>query len=379
MKEAATALRTLYGVSALAGAAAGLFNPLTSALLTQRGVPTLLIGVTQSVFFLCVMLGAPLARWGVRRHGARAVIAAGLLLTAVAALQIPLAGSPQGWMAARAAMGFGLALYMVGGQTSLIALAREDRLGLASAVHALAFGVGLGIGPLAGAILYDVAPLWAFMGGAGLLLLAVPLVLRALPGLRLDAPAPRYGLLRRLGVPLYAVFAYGVAEATLLTMYPVVLLQRGHAVADIGVAFAAFVGGGLLSALPFSYLADRTGREKVLAHLSVAGAASTAALVYADGAMLVVGLSLMAGASLGPVYAIALALTGQRLEPKDLAAASALFTVAFSLGSLIAPWLCAVVMQRYGAEHVFTLTSLLLAGLALRLAAGSPGWREQRA
>lgn len=363
-------LRTLYVVSALAGVATGLFHPLTSVLLTQRGIDATVVGAVQSAFFLCVIVAAPWARALMQRYGARATLAWGLMLTALSAVLLPWSESLLSAVLARSAMGLGLGLYMIGGQCALVAFAPNTQRGLVSALHGLAFGVGLGVGPLAGTLLYGVEPWLAFGIGAATLCLGVPLVLGGLPALRLQAQAPRYALARLLSVPLHAVFAYGVAEATLLTLFPVYLLQRGQSAADIGPAFAAFVVGGLLSALPLSHLADRVGREKVLLGCAVVGAAAAMALVWAQGLVLVSAMALLTGASLGPVYAIALAMMGQRLARQDLSAGSALFTTAFCLGSVIAPWLSALLMQHAGAQHVFTLSALLFVALALRLWAG---------
>jgi MFS family permease len=360
-------LPALYLVSALAGTATGIFNPLTSALLAAHGIHTQAIGLVSSVFFMFAFLATPLARWALQRHGARACIVVGMVLTAGAAVLLPLMGSLPGWLAARALMGVGIGLYMVGGQTALGHLVNDAQRSVASALQALAFGLGMGVGPLLGTALYATAPSLAFFAGAALLLAGVPVAYWLLPSLRLQAQPPRLDLARGLALPLHAVFAYGVAEATLLTMYPVFLLQQSHGVGNIGVAFAAFVAGGLVSSLPLSHLSDRIGREKVLLGCALAGVVASGSLVFAHHPMLVAALSMLTGASLGPVYAIALAVMAQRVAHADLGAGAALFTAAFNLGSMVAPWLSGLIMARWGAQQVFTLTAILFATLALRL------------
>jgi hypothetical protein len=41
--------------------------------------------------------------------------------------------------------------------------------------------------------------------------------------------------------------------------------------------------------------------------------------------------------------------------------------LAFSFGSLVAPWLSALIMRELGSVHVFTLSAVLFLSLLLRL------------
>jgi MFS family permease len=373
----APALAALCSVSFLAGVAMGLFNPLISLLMAQHHVSDVLIGANSTLFFLFVMLAAPCAAYLLRQVGARAAMAGGLLLTAVSAAQIPLHDDLSAWFVLRAAMGAGVGLYMISGQTALNQLASDRRRTLLNGIHALAFGLGLGVGPLAGAALYGVSPVLAFGAGAGVMLLGLPGVLIFLPLLRSAPPQGQAGLLRTLSLPLHGVFAYGVAEATLMSLYPVFLLRQGYSVGQIGFAFSVFVAGSMLSTLPLAHLADRVGRERVLLGCALVGVVSTAALVLAKQIVLVVVLSFVAGASIGPLFAVSLALLAQLLARDQLAAGSALFTTAFGLGSMIAPLSGALIMQHFGSAHVFSLTMLLLALLLLRIAGQARVWRTK--
>ncbi len=371
------AIATLCSVSFLAGAAMGLFNPLISTLMAQHRASDVLIGANSTLFFLFVMLAAPCAAYLLRQVGARVAMVVGLLLTAVSAAQIPMYGDAVAWFILRAIMGVGVGLYMISGQTALNQLVDENRRALLNGLYALAFGLGLGVGPLIGSALYDLSPKLAFGVGGGIMLLGLPGVLLFLPALRSNPPPRQPGLLRRLSLPLHAVFAYGVAEATLMSLYPVFLLRQNFTVSQIGLAFSVFVVGSILSTLPLTHLADRYGRERVLLFCALVGVFSTLALVSAQQVMLVTALSFVAGACIGPVFAIALALLAQLLSRDQLPAGSALFTTAFSFGSMIAPMTAALIMQYFGSQHIFSLTMVLFAILALRLL-GQPGvWKSK--
>jgi len=367
-------LVALYSVSFLAGAAMGLFNPLISMLMAQHHASDVLIGANSTLFFLFVMLAAPCAAYVLRQVGARAAMVCGLLVTSVSAAQIPLYDNLIAWFVLRAVMGFGVGLYMISGQTALNQLVDENRRALLNGIYALAFGLGLGVGPLVGGVLYGLSPVLAFGVGAGLMLLGLPGVLSFLPLLRSATPRIQPALLRTLSLPLHGVFAYSVAEATLMSLYPVFLLHQGYSVGQIGIAFSVFVAGSILSTLPLTHLADRLGCERVLLGCALAGVVSTSVLVLAKQIEVVIILSFVAGASLGPVFAISLALLAQLLSKDQLAAGTALFTTTFSLGSMIAPMSVALMMRYFGSEHIFSLAMLLFALLLLRLVGKSRVW-----
>jgi MFS family permease len=259
---------------------------------------------------------------------------------------------------------------MVAGQTALTALAPEGRRATASGLQALAFGAGIGVGPLVGAALDPFSPVLAFGAGAFALVAGLCLVLRLRP-LRVAAGAVADpGLWRRVLLPLHAVFAYGTAEATLVSLFPVFMLRGGHDLGETSVALAAFVAGSLASVLPVTRAADRWGGLRAIGACAALGAAACiglAAWPLNAAPWSVALISGVAGAAIGPLFPLALSAVGATLPGEKRAAGSALFTMAFSLGSLCAPWLAGLAMQRWGPAHVFSLTTVLLASLLLHL------------
>jgi len=75
----------------------------------------------------------------------------------------------------------------------------------------------------------------------------------------------------------------------------------------------------------------------------------------------------LTGAALGPIFAIALAIMGRQLPATCLPAGSGLFTSALCLGSMIAPFLAAIIVDFWGSKHLFTLGSVLFASVLVRL------------
>jgi MFS family permease len=356
-------LLALYLVSMLAGAASGLFNPLIATLMTQRGASEVMVGANSTVFFLCIMLAVPFARG----RSVRTALAVGLSLTALSAVQFPFYDASAAWFALRAVMGFGVGLYMVASQTALNASVDDDKRATVGGLYALAFGIGLGLGPVVGAGLYAWQPAAAFGLGALLLALGLPIAWPWLSPSPLRSERLRLALVGTLSLPLHAVFAYGVAEASLMSLYPVYAAARGLTVVEMSLGFSAFVAGGILATLPVSHLADRLGRERVLMVCATFGAIAMIAMMLVEGAAATAVASFSVGAALGPVFTLALALIGQRLGRDELASGSALFTASFGFGSMVGPLLVALAMRYLGHSHLFTLSILLFATLAMRI------------
>jgi MFS family permease len=361
-------LPCLYAVALLAGLATGLYNPLISVFLEQGGASTSLIGANASTFFAGVILGAPLVARLLGRAGIRRTLTLGLLLTAGAAALFPWQSGPLGWFVVRGAMGLGMAFVMVGGQTALNHVAPTEHRALVNGLWGLCFGVGLMTGPLLGPWLYVISPALAFVGGAALLALGSVLLALGLPSLRAVPERPGLGLLRRVTLPLHAVLAYGLAEASLICMYPVFLLHQNLGPEQGGLALAAFVIGGILGTLPAAHLGDRLGHRRILAVCVAIGVVTTALLMTLTDTRLALACAVLAGASLGPVFPLALAMLGATLTRAELAAGSALFTTAFSLGSIAGPWLSAIAMIELGEHHLFTPAILVFTLLLARLA-----------
>jgi MFS family permease len=151
-------------------------------------------------------------------------------------------------------------------------------------------------------------------------------------------------------------------------MYPVFLLHQNLGPEQGGLALAAFVIGGILGTLPAAHLGDRLGHRRILAVCVAIGVVTTALLMTLTDTRLALACAVLAGASLGPVFPLALAMLGATLTRAELAAGSALFTTAFSLGSIAGPWLSAIAMIELGEHHLFTPAILVFTLLLARLA-----------
>jgi MFS family permease len=358
-----SSVRVLLGIFFCSGLAMGYFSPLLSALMKEGGHSELAVGMVGTAYYACVAGGALWA--GGRRVSVPRALALGLGVAGVLSAILPLVPGLLGIAAARASSGLAVGVYSTVAQTALLARTTERDRALVTGVQALAFAAGLATGPLAGGVMYGRSPLVAFLAGGLLLFVAgAAIFMWAEPEWR-GGEAPPRSAAARAHFPLVAAFVYGFAEAALLSVYPLSLLERKLPVGAMGLSFSAFVLGGVVSTLPISVAADRVGRGRVLLVCAGSGLAAMATLSAVDGPASLIALSFLVGASLGPLFALALALVRDRLAEEDLAWGTAGFMTAFNVGCIAGPVVSSLSMTALGSRGVFAPTLALLALLVV--------------
>jgi len=361
---ASGSVRALLVVFFCSGLSMGYFSPLLSALMNDAGHSELAVGAVGAVYYACAAAGALWA--GRRRLGVPRALALGLVATGVLGAVAPFAPGVVGLAAVRAGSGLTAGVYSTVAQAALLARTTDRNRAVIMGVQALAFAAGLATGPLVATAIYDRSPLAAFgVGGAVLVIAGLAVLGRMRPEWR-GGPAPARTAAARARFPLTAAFVYGFAEAVLLSVYPLSLLERKLTVAAMGLSCSAFVVGGAVSILPVTVVADRLGRGRVVLACAGCGLAAMAGLSLVEGPGWLVGLSFVVGASLGPLFALALALVRDQLSEDNLAWGTAGFLTTFNLGCIAGPVASSVAMARLGATGVFVPTLALLAVLVVQ-------------
>lgn len=357
-----TGLPALYVIAFLSGISLGLFNPFISTFMAQNQVNELWIGANSTVYFLMIALGAPLVAKILHQIGLRKTMMLGLILMGLSAPLFPWTTQLSLWFIVRVVMGFGCCLYLVCGQTALNYFCHESKRAISNGLYILAFSFGFGIGPIVGSYLYNISPTLSFSLGGFLVFSGAVVVWLGLPEKSIVFRSSiRTELFRKLKLPLQSAFAYGFIESTLISLYPVYLLQQNYGVEQIGLAFAVFVLGGLLATLPITHLADRFGKLKILLITMCIALCSILSLSVVTNPIAIQVLSFSIGASISPVLPLATAMIGDKLSQNELSSGSALLTTTYSFGCTLGPILSAIVMQIFGGSQVFSLSSISFA------------------
>ncbi|MEC4812539.1 MAG: MFS transporter [Scytonema sp. PMC 1069.18] len=365
-----TRLISLYIISFLTGVSLGFFNPLISTLMEQRGINAIWVGANSTIYFLTIALVTPIIENLLRRIEIRRAMSLGLIFVGFSAPLFPLTSQIPLWFLIRIVMGFGVCGLLVGGQTALNDFCNKQNRSSVNGLYALALGAGFGIGPVIGPRLYQISPQLAFFFGGGVILSAVFVVWFGLPKKFFVSVPPRsffIQTLSRLRYSIHGIFAYGFAEASLVSLYPLFLLRQNYSLAQMGNAFAVFVVGSIIGTLPVTYLADRFGKVKVLLFCFFFGSLSTLGLVVMHDFQWILGFSFWTGVCVGPIYPVCLALVGEQLPKTELSSGTALFTTTYSFGCASGPIFSSIMMQAFGDSHLFSLSIPLYLILVARM------------
>ncbi len=350
-----TGLPALYVIAFLSGISIGLFNPFISTLMAQNQVDDIWIGANSTEYFLAMALGTPVVAKILQPIGLRRTMMLGLALMGLSAPLFPLTTQLPLWFVIRAVMGFACCLYLVGGQTALNHFCHESNRAIVNGLHAMAFSFGFGIGPVIGSALYNLSPKLTFSLGSILVLSGIVVVWIGLPERLVVFQPSRTGIFKRLTLPLQGAFAFGFAESTLVSLYPVYLLRQHYSVEQIGYTFSVFVVGGLLATVPVTHLADRFGRLKILFICACIVVFSMLSLSLTDNPIATQIFAFIAGASISPVFPLTLTLIGEKLSRDELSSGSALFTAVYSSGCTAGPILSSIPLRFFGKHYIFSL------------------------
>ncbi|MBR8838426.1 MAG: MFS transporter [Stigonema ocellatum SAG 48.90 = DSM 106950] len=363
-----TGLPALYVIAFLSGISIGLFNPFISTLMAQHQVDDLWIGANSTVYFLVIALGTPVVAKVLRQIGLRKTMMLGLALMGLSAPLFPMTTQLPLWFVIRSIMGIASCLYLVCGQTALNYFCHESNRAIVSGLHAMAYSFGFGIGPVIGSNLYNVSPKLTFSLGSILVLSGIIVVWIGLPEkVVVFQSSSHTGIFKKLTLPLHGAFAYGFAVSTLVSLYPVYLLRQNYSVQQIAYTFSVFVVGGLLATVPVTHLADRIGRLKILLGSVCIVLFSILSLSLSGNSIITQIFAFTAGASLTPVFPLALSLIGEKLSPHELSSGSALFTAVYSFGCTAGPILSSVTMKTFGNQYIFSLIVMMFAIFCLRI------------
>jgi MFS family permease len=350
-----TGLPALYLVALLSGISLGLFNPFISTLMKQNGYNDIVIGANSTLYFFVIAVGTPIVSSILRQIGLRKTMMLGFLLMGIAAPLFAFTTQLSFWFIIRGVMGLACCLYLISGKTAVNYFCNDQNRAMVNGLDALAFSLGFGMGPVMGAAAYNLSPKITFLLGSGIILSGILVVYFGLPEKNIKFQKPNFSIMNKLKLPLQGSFAYGFSVATLVSLYPLYLLEQNYGVERIGFIFGLFILGGLISTVPISHLADKMGKVKVLVGSVIIVIISVLGLSLIENPMITPFLAFISGVGMSPIFPLSLALIGSTVAVNELSSGSAVFTAIYSAGCTAGPILSAIVMTMMGTRYIFSL------------------------
>jgi MFS family permease len=173
------------------------------------------------------------------------------------------------------------------------------------------------------------------------------------------APSRIQRLVTRISLSLLTNFIAGFMEGSLIALIPLYTLREGFTASQTGMLLSAFmIGHG--GAPPFiGMLADRIGLRRVLAIVYMLGFAVFMIMVTGTFRMGLAVPLLLAGMSVGALYPLAVGIIGERLSPEDLPRGNAMITACYGMGSIVGPFLPAIIMHVTMPRSLFVISAFL--------------------
>ncbi|MGE0053901.1 MAG: MFS transporter [Hyphomicrobium sp.] len=361
----AAVITAAFGV----GMAFGVGFPLTALTLESWATPKWLIGIAGAAPAMGVLATLPFLPGLVARWGAVRAISVGCLVGAAGFIALGLFQDVHAWIVIRFLMSAGLALPWLAGETWINLVTREETRGRVIAIYAISFFSGYSVGPLLleATGLLGYAP---YLVGAGAMAFAgLPIVLAA----RLAPDVSQKGsdhspfsAVRLAPVGMMGGFIGGFAEMSYLALIGNVGIAGGLEQATALRLMSFLTAGGVVLQFLIGYMADKMARTLVTIALGVAFIVLSlllpAALAHPPMAF---PLAFVLGGVVLGFYTVGLAVVGEEVQARDLAAANAAFLVMYQLGAILGPAAAGFAMSISPVEgFVYAMALFMLLALA---------------
>ncbi len=340
----------------------GLSMPLLALVLEARGIDKVTIGLSAGAQAVAVFAVAPFAARLISTLGLPRLMIGSTLLSVVVFLLLPVFPDIYAWFILRFLLGLFSSIVWISGEAWINQIAEDRSRGRVIALYSAALAAGNGIGPFVLAQTGTIGWLPFLVSGVLIAISAAPLLLAAGASPAMSGQ-PSVKFHRLLWMAPTAMFLNGISAATymaLITFLPIYAqhIGLGEASSLYLLSFMAF--GGLIFQLPMGWLADRYNRRLLVIISILFLIACSAALPF------VITVSIwnnvfmfIFGGVFSSLYMLALILLGERFKGPNLAAASALFTAIWGMGSIIGPPLGGIGMDLWQPQGLLLVVGLI--------------------
>ncbi|ARK28990.1 putative MFS-type transporter YcaD [Halalkalibacter krulwichiae] len=338
----------LVSIVAISGFSQGMLLPLISIIFEQDGVSATLNGLNATALYIGILIISPFMEPPLRKFGYKPIIVTGGLIVVIALAFFPLWKSFWFWFFLRLCIGIGDNALHFGTQTWITSVTPKAQRGRNISIYGLFFGIGFAVGPLMTPLMkYNEA--LPFIVSAALCFIAWLLLFflhndfpeQAVELTSFRDTAGRFGrTLKYSWVALLPPLGYGFLEASLNGSFPIYALRIGIDVTSVSILLASFAFGGIIFQLPLGIISDKYGRKIIIKLLLLLGSFSFFVASFLENTTLGLTICLfIAGMLVGSTFSMGISFMTD-LTPKSLLpTGNILCGIAFSIGSLLGPYL----------------------------------------
>lgn len=361
----------VYASILLLGIAYGMSISVLPIHLKAHDIPKLAMGGLASAFALGIFSLSIPAGTFVQRFGARRTLFFSLVGYAACVTTFPFLTTIAVISVARFLDGaFSVGIW-VSAETALLARADKNNKALVMSLYAISIAIGYVVGPLVAHRVVETAGTRPAFLTSGVLALAAAAVVLVLFREGTGAVESAHGhggehgssaltVLWKTKTSCFATFAYGYFQASVVLFLPLFLIQsKGIPETRTILVTAFFAAGMLLSSLFVGRLGDRFGHLIVMTLLGAIGMTMVASFVFLSAFDAMCEAVFVAGATLGAISPLSLALQGVVVPTQDLGRANAFYNAAYATGMLVGPPISSLFFTKMGGgEMLFHLAAL---------------------
>lgn len=353
----------LAGIGFLEAVIFGLSYPLYALSLKAQGYAEGLIGLNAALGGLGVFVIGPLAPWLIVRLGYKTYAAACFLLAGFAILALALDPGYLGWCLSRLVLGLALGSTWILTEAWLNEIVPDSKRGRANSFFQFCYSVGFMAGP-------GIAVVIGYQGTLPLMFLATVAVFALAATVALSEPekgGERESGRLDISVAwqakpfLLVAFVTGLVETALYTLLPIFGQKLGFGEQASLTLLLALSVGAISFALPLGWIMDKVDRSKVL--LAVSGGACLSMLLLIAGVAsfpLSWAANCLAGATIIGMYNVSLVILGERYSSAALRSVTAVYSMAYALGTTAGGALGGFAMEAQGPVGLPALGALAI-------------------
>jgi MFS family permease len=361
-------IAAISSISAV-GVAIGLGLPLLSLILEHRGIPSFLSGLNTATAGIAAMIAAPITTKLAHSFGVATTMIWAVVIAAISSLGFYYIENFWAW--------FPLRIVFHGTVTTLFILsefwinfaAPPSKRGLVLGIYATVLSVGFAVGTSVFSAIGTQGIQPFLIGGAIILLAAIPIYLARGESPYLDEKPQHHFLKYTFTVPtaIIGVFVFGAVEVGGLGLFPIYATRMGFTQFEAGNLLTAMAIGNVAFQIPLGLLSDRLGDRRImLLIMGAIGLIGAIVLPYVSSSWWMMAVLLLVwGGVVAGLYTVGLSHIGQRFTGADLAAANAAFIFFYAIGTIAGPIAIGAGMDINGPEGFAWVLTAFFAGFVL--------------
>ena len=358
------------------GLSQGMLLPLISIIFDQRGIPAELNGLHATGLYIGILVTSLFIEIPLQRFGYMKLIVSGGFIVTVSLLLFPFLDNIWIWFVLRLFIGIGDNMLHFASQTWVTHIIPKPKLGRYISLYGLCFSVGFMLGPLLTqlseinlALPFVVSSVLTLFSWIGVVFIGqyAPATMNEYQSIRRTFIKFRETL-KVSWIAFLFPMLYGILESSLSSNFPVFALHYDVSIVWISYIIAAFSLGSIIFQYPIGTLSDSVSRKSLMIWLLVFGAGVVfLGEFFMHSPILLLLLFIVIGALLGSMFSLGMSFMAE-ITPKDmLPSGNLLCGIAFSVGSMFAPYIGGVVIEQSNHTVYFTFISILIIIILLLL------------